>query len=87
MSRGDDPEIFEDPPPSIVRPVEVHNHFSQSKNGNGASVNKLVWGCAVVLAVMILGIQSYVGAKVWEMSERLARVEATLQARPNQPGP
>lgn len=64
----------------------IHNHYSQSKSGNGNGVNKLVWGCAAVLALMILGIQAFVGGKVWEMSDRLARVEATLEARLNQSG-
>lgn len=75
----EDCELGGEPPPTVI-----HNHYSQSKNGNGNGngVNKLVWGCAAVLALMILGIQAFVGSKVWEISERLARVEATLDARP-----
>lgn len=73
----DDSELGGEPPPTVI-----HNHYSQNRNGNGNGVNKLVWGCAAVLALMILGIQAFVGSKVWEISERLARVEATLDARP-----
>lgn len=67
------------PPPRIIH----NHHYSQTKNGNG-TVNKLVWGAAGVLALTILGINAFVGAKVWEISERLARVEATL-AQQNRP--
>lgn len=69
-------ELGGDPAPTVI-----HNHYSQNRNGSGNGVNKLVWGCAAVLALMLLGIQAFVGSKVWEISERLARVEATLDAR------
>lgn len=89
MSKGDDDEIFDDPLSAARGRQIVHNHYNtQTKNGNGNGngVNKLVWGCAGVFALTILGINAFVGAKVWEISERLARVETTLEVRPIQPG-
>jgi hypothetical protein len=88
--KNDDPlqAYRDDDEAEQLSPRVVHNHhYSQSKangNGNGNGLNKVIWAIAGVLAIMILGIQSFVAAKVWDISERLARVEARqeIQQRP-----
>jgi hypothetical protein len=64
----------------LGRPV-VHNHYAQSKNGNG-SVNKAIWAMSGVLLVGLLAVQAF----MWrdqlsfqrEVIDRLARVETQL---------
>lgn len=66
----DDSEIGGEPPPQIV-----HNHY-QTKNGNGGSnistLNSILLAC-------LLGIVGFVGLKVWNMSERLVKVETNIE--------
>jgi hypothetical protein len=61
--------------------VEHHHHYSQNKNGNGADSSKV----NTILLLALMAIIGFVGASVWGMNERLARVETnvtTLLARP-----
>lgn len=67
----DDSEVGGDPPPTVV-----HNHYSQSKNGNGG-VN--VSGLNSVLLACLIGIVGFLGIQLWNMNDRLARVETNVQ--------
>ena len=57
----------DDPGQSIV-----HHHHS-----NGA--NRIVWGAASVFGLLLIAISSVALAKVYEMAERLVKVETTLE--------
>jgi hypothetical protein len=63
-----------------LSPRVVHNHYAQSKNGNGETsrVN-------TILLAALIAIIGFVGVKVWTLSESVARLEtnvAVLLARP-----
>lgn len=53
----------------------VHNHYTQSKNGNGngqaSRLNTILIACAI-------GILAFMGTQVWTMNTRLASVEVVL---------
>lgn len=70
------------PPDSEVgAPRVVHNHYSQSRNGNGGNTSQL----NTILLAALIAIIGFVGVNVWNMNDRLARVEtnvSTLLARP-----
>lgn len=69
--RDDEEEAYGDVPRGWPRVV----YRNGNGNGNG-DVNKIVWAAAGFLVVVIIGIQSFVAAKVWDISERVARLEA-----------
>jgi hypothetical protein len=75
------------PDDSELGPRIVHNHYSQSKNGNGnGSVNKALWAISGVLLLGLLAIQAF----MWrdqisfqrDVIDRLARVETQLSQQP-----
>jgi hypothetical protein len=65
----DDSEVGGDPPQI------VHNHYSQSKNGNGVNAS----GLNSVLLACLIGIVGFLGIQLWNMNDRLARVETNVQ--------
>lgn len=52
--------------------------YVQIKNGNG-DLNKAMWAIAGTLAIALMGLGGVVASKVWDISERVARIEATVQ--------
>lgn len=46
--------------------------------GNG---NKIVWGVAAVLAIMFLGLGSWVAAQVVEIKVQMSKLETTVNDR------
>lgn len=73
-------EYPEDSELGARRPV----YYGNFKNGNG-DVNKLVWAVAAFLAVAMFSLGGIVASKVWDISERVARIEATVQYLVNKP--
>lgn len=69
----DDSEVGGDPPPTVV-----HNHYSQSKNGTGNG-GVSVSGLNSVLLACLIGIVGFLGIQLWNMNDRLARVETNVQ--------
>ena len=71
------------PPDSeLGRPI-VHNHYANTKNGNGnGSVNKALWSISGILLVGLLAVQAFMWrdqlAFQREVIDRLARVEVRL---------
>ncbi len=60
---------------SELSPRVVHNHYSQSKNGNG---NGGPDRATAVLLTCLLGVVGFMGVQVWMMNGRMAAFEATL---------
>jgi len=76
----DESENGVDQPPTII-----HNHYSQnSKNGNGANIAS---GLNSVLLACLIGIVGFLGIQLWNMNDRLARVETNLQIVMRQSAP
>ena len=71
----DESENGVDQPPTVI-----HNHYSQSKNGNGngPNINSVLLAC-------IIGILGFLGLQIWNMNERLTRVETNVQIVVGQP--
>lgn len=63
-----------------LSPRVVHNHYSQSKNGNGngQSVNALVWAIAGFAVLCLVTITGIMWNKQIEMTAALARLEAQM---------
>jgi hypothetical protein len=64
-----------------LSPRVVHNHYSQAKNGENGVAAKL----NSILLACLLAIVGFLGFQLWNMNDRLARVEtnvSTLLARP-----
>lgn len=68
----DDSELGGEPPPTVI-----HNHYSQSKNGNG-DVNKIVWGIAAFAVICLVTINGVMWSKLWTMSETMTRLETQM---------
>jgi hypothetical protein len=70
----------------LGRPRVVHNHYSQSKNGNGDYVNKVLLTVSGAILAALLAIQAF----MWrdqisfqrDVIDRLARVETRLAQQP-----
>jgi hypothetical protein len=77
MRPGEYPEDSE-----VGAPRVVHNHYNQSKSGNGGNDASRL---NTILLAALIAIIGFVGVNVWNMNDRLARVEtnvSTLLARP-----
>lgn len=63
-----------------LSPRVVHNHYTQSKNGNGngSSVNALVWAIAGFAVLCLVTITGIMWNKQIEMTAALARLEAQM---------
>lgn len=75
----DESENGVDTPPQVI-----HNHY-QTKNGNGGVA---VSGLNSILLACLIGIVGFLGIQLWNMNDRLARVETNVQTilqRPTQP--
>ncbi len=64
--------------------TELGPRYVQYKNGNG-DVNKVVWAIAAVLALTFMSLGGVVASKVFDMAERVARIEAQMQNLLNRP--
>ena len=58
------------------QPDDPGQHIHYHDNGNG--VNKLVYGVAGVLTMVMLTIGGVALVKLYDMGERLARIESTV---------
>jgi len=61
-----------------LAPREVHYHQTKNGNGDASRLN-------TILLAALIAIIGFVGVNVWNMNDRLARVEtnvSTLLARP-----
>ena len=66
-------DVGDDCEDSELAPREVHYHQTKNGNGDASRLN-------TILLVALLGIIGFVGAGVWGMNERLARVETNVDA-------
>jgi hypothetical protein len=83
MGQDDDDEAEQLSPRSVV-----HNHYTQSRNGNGNSLAlKLFIGLSGALLVILVGMQGFMWRSQIDFQnaviDRLARVETKLQALEN----
>lgn len=76
MSQDDDDDAEQ------LSPRVVHNHYEQMKNGTSAAMASKLNS---VLLTVVLAVVGFLGVQLWNMSDRLARVETnvtTLLQRP-----
>ena len=67
-----------------LSPRRVTNNYYQSKNGNGTSSGAIT-NLNNVLLACLLAIIGFLGLQIWNINDRLARVEtnvSTLLLRP-----
>ena len=53
-------------------------HFAQSK-GNGDGLNKVMWGIAAASVLCLVAINGFLWAKLWDLSQSMARVETRVE--------
>jgi hypothetical protein len=76
---------------SDLSPRVIHNHYTQSKNGNGGTnqtINMLLGLCGALLLILV-AITGFMWSSQIQfqqsMIERMARVETRLGMEPPQP--
>lgn len=54
-------------------------NLSQSKNGNGNDLNKVIWVIAGFAVVCLVTINGVMWSKLWDMAQSMARLETRVE--------
>lgn len=54
-------------------------HFYQDKRNNGDGLNRVMWGIAATAVLCLIAINGFLWAKLWDLSQSMARVETRVE--------